>query len=95
VLSKVWQFFFLLAIFKILVIFIFISFWSFDSWSLLRWLENVIYYYALLQCTKLMWQFTSIDLNINHKTIFIETYECSGNGEKRNPKGFWMIKNNI
>jgi hypothetical protein len=39
-----------------------------------------------------MWQFTSIDPNINHKTIFIETYECSGNGEKRNHKGFWMIK---
>jgi hypothetical protein len=35
-----------------------------------------------------MWQFTSIDLNINHKTIFIETYECNGNGEKRNHKGF-------
>jgi len=50
--------------------------------------KNVIYYYASLQCTELLWQFTSIDPNTNHKTICIETYECSGNGEKRNHKGF-------
>jgi hypothetical protein len=38
-----------------------------------------------------MWQLTSIDPNINYKTISIETYECfiknRGNGEKRNHKG--------
>jgi len=91
VLSKVWRFLFLIAI-KFFFFPFNLFFWSSDLWSLLCWLQTVISYYALLQCTKLMWQFTSIDPNINPKKIFIETYECSGNGEKRNHKGFWMIK---